>query len=686
MPEKQVKQLHQLAALNGIETAYYDVTGIRRQATPDSLLAALRSLGVTIESMTDLCDAIRETRLKRLRRCCEPVRVTWDGGPVRFQLSLPVSTGDSAECILETENGEVRRWSCNLNDLPVLRTAEVEGERYTVRQIVLPPGLPWGYHRLTLIVQNRSYETMIISAPLKAYNLPGRPTGKTWGVFIPLYALHSERSLVAGDLTDLRMLLDWVRRLGGGLVGTLPLLAAYLDEPFDPSPYMPVSRLFWNEFYIDITGIPELELCPEAVEILESGRFQNETEKLRRSSLVDYRRGMSAKRKVLQRLASCCFDGESKRHADLLHWVTKRPEVKEYARFRAVAERQRAGWPAWPDRMRAGELREEDCDPEAERYHLYVQWVIDQQLRSLATGENAGLYLDLPQGVNGGGYDVWRERSAFALDVSTGAPPDPFFSYGQDWGFPPLHPQRIREQGYRYYIACLRNHLEHASALRLDHVMALHRLFWVPRGMTAREGVYVRYHPEEFYAILTLESQRYQTVIVGEDLGTVPPKVRTAMSRHGINRMYILPFELTGNPQRALNEVTPNILTSLNTHDMLPFASFLQAKEERERLNLAAFLHAVGWLERPTGDTKPLMEACLRYLSASQSQLLIVNLEDLWSETAPQNLPGTDEYPSWRRKARYPFEEFSRMPEVLTVLAEIDDLRRGRHQGQTQAP
>lgn len=676
MPEKQVKQLHQLARLCGIETAYYDVTGIRRQAAAESLLAALGALGTPVERMADVTDAIRETRLKRLRRCFEPVSVTWDGQPVDLQLSLPAFTEGTADCVLEVENGDVRRWTCRLNDLPVLRTAEAEGEQYTVRQLVLPPGLPWGYHRFTLVLKNGSYETKIISAPQKAYNTPGEPGSRSWGVFIPLYALHSERSLGAGDLTDLKTLLDWVRGLGGSMVGTLPLLAAYLKEPFDPSPYAPVSRLFWNEFYIDIAGIPELVICPQAKEVMESGQFQSEIQELREASLVDYRRGMSAKRKVLEQLASYCFNGEYSRQADMFRWVAEHPNVQDYARFRAAAERQRAGWPVWPVRMRGGELREEDYDPEAERYHLYVQWVMDRQLRLLSKGEKTGLYLDLPLGVAGGGYDVWRERAAFAVEASTGAPPDPFFSSGQDWGFPPLHPERIREQGYRYYIACLRNHLEHASALRLDHVMALHRLFWVPKGMTAREGVYVHYHPEEFYAILTLESQRHKTVIVGEDLGTVSPSVRTAMSRHGLNRMYILPFELTGNPQRALNQVPVNILTSLNTHDMPPFAEFWSKKDENERFNLASYLHAEGWLEAPTDSASAVLAACLRYLSASQSQILMVNLEDLWLETAPQNVPGSMEYPSWRRKAKYSFEEFSRMPEVLKTLAEINILRR----------
>jgi 4-alpha-glucanotransferase len=217
--------------------------------------------------------------------------------------------------------------------------------------------------------------------------------------------------------------------------------------------------------------------------------------------------------------------------------------------------------------------------------------------------------------------------------------------------------------------------------LRLDHVMRLHRLFWIPEGLAAREGVYVRYQAEEFYAILSLESHRHQAVIVGEDLGTVPHHVRTAMGRHKINRMYILPFEFTGNPGRALHPIPADALASLNTHDMPPFAAFWLKEPSKMRSALTSFLRSEGWLEAEGEDLKAALRACLAYLSASPARIVLVNLEDLWLETASQNVPGTaGEHPSWRRKARHAFEKFSRMPEVLQILKEIDYLRRNTHQ------
>ena len=251
--------------------------------------------------------------------------------------------------------------------------------------------------------------------------------------------------------------------------------------------------------------------------------------------------------------------------------------MEDYARFRAAGERQHAPWPAWPAPLRDGVIKEGDYDEEAMRYHLYVQWLAHQQLQSLsqkAREKGVRLYFDLPLGVHPDGYDVWREPNLFVLGASAGAPPDAFFAKGQDWGLPPLHPERLREQGYRYYIACVRHLLQMAGILRIDHVMGFHRLFFVPRGMKANQGVYVRYRAEEFYALLALEAHHHQAIIVGEDLGTVPPEVRPAMERHGLHRTYVAQFSLTPDARQALLPPSSNMVASLNTHDTPTFAGF----------------------------------------------------------------------------------------------------------------
>ncbi|MDI6710277.1 MAG: 4-alpha-glucanotransferase [Thermoanaerobacterales bacterium] len=673
--------LHRLAGLYGIEIPPENTAGCAARE-PHVLLEALKALGAPVETLADVPRALRERRLMRWRRSCEPVAVAWDGEPARLELRLPAGRADgTAECRLDLEDGRGIHLTCNLDRLPAVKAASVDGERYEARRLTLPPGLPWGYHRLTLRLPGGIRETLLISAPRRVYVPPAGREAGIWGCFLPLYALRSGRNWGAGDFTDLEHLLRWCRKVGAGMAGTLPLLPAFLDEPFDPSPYAPVSRLFWNEFYLDVTCVPEVRRCREARELLDSPEFRQEIDALREAPLVDYRRVMAAKRAVLERCARRFFTEGARRQADLWHWVDENPGVRDYARFRAAVEHRGTGWPAWPERMRAGDLREGDYDAEAERYHLYVQWLAEGQFGELlraARRSGQKLYLDFPLGVRADGYDVWRERKAFALGASAGAPPDLLCGEGQVWGFPPLHPERIREQGYRYYIAGLRHHMEHTGVLRLDHVMGLHRLYWVPRGLTAREGVYVRYRAEEFYAILALESRRHRTLIVGEDLGTVPGYVRPAMARHNVLGMYVLQFETAADPRRALRPVPAAVLASLNTHDTPPFAAFWQAKDIRSKLALSAYLYRLGRLDVLTVKARPVLRACLAHLAASPSRVLLVNLEDLWLETEPQNVPGTgDDNLNWRRKARRSLEDFRCDPEVLALLRTVAGLRAG---------
>lgn len=681
--------LDRLAELYRIETSYTDYRGNRKHAGPQSLQAVLRALGAAVEKTADVPDALRGRIQELWQSGCAPVTVIWDGAPARLELRLPAAQDEkTVGCRLLLEDGRSIRWHRRISRLPALRHAVIEGIAYKSREITLPPGLPFGYHRLRLDLPSFTKQIFVIAAPRRAFAPPATATGRLWGVFCPLYALRSGQNLGAGDLGDLEALLRRMHGLGGKLAGTLPLLAAFLDEPFAPGPYEPVSRRFWNEFYLDLAQVPELKQSPEAAAVFDSPSFREESAALRAAPLVDYRRGMALKRRVLETCARHCFTENSGRRDALLHWAAQNPAVRDYARFRAAVEYRRASWPEWPRRMRDGHLREGDYDPDAERYHLYVQWLAHEQLRQLcARAHRRGqkLYLDLPVGVHGAGYDTWRECAAFALEAGSGAPPDAFFTGGQKWGFPPLHPERIREQGYRYFAACLRHHLRHARILRLDHAAGLHRLFWIPEGMGAGEGIYVRYHAGEFYAVLALESQRHQALIVGEDLGMVPGCVRRAMSRHRIHRMYVLPFEIPENRPRVPRPAPEEALACLNTHDLPPFAAYWQSTAGTKiQVDLPAFLHRRGRLPAPTNQTRAVFRACLEHLAAGRSRILLINLEDLWLETAAQNLPGTTvEHPNWRRKARHTLEELTRLPGVPELLQEINRLRNMRQDGSS---
>ena len=697
--------LHELARLYGVQTAYYNVLHQRRPASVDTLLTILKALGTPLERLEDVPSTLRERRKELWQRPLEPVTVAWNGNLSSLSLRLPSSLAEiTLACHLTMEDGECREWSYHTSDLKTLETKEVEGTSYHVKELHLKNILPLGYHRLSFQVNGETAETLVISAPSRFYQPPKAEAYRRWGVFIPLYALTRGRGWGSGDLSDLQTLVSWVGDMGGNIVGMLPMLAAFLDDTTDPSPYIPASRLLWNEFYLDIMSVPELESCPKAQALLASAAFQKEIETLRNAPRVDYHRIMIKKRQILEELCRCLFAVPSKRRDALLRFIKTNPVVEDYACFRAARERHGPSWRAWPRPLSNGVVGEGDYGEETKRYYLYTQWLIQEQMERLlktAQSGNVTLYLDLPLGIHPEGYDVWREREAFISGISAGAPPDAVFTKGQNWGFPPLHPEKIRKQGYRYFIAYLRHHLKSAGVLRIDHVMGLHRLFCIPKGMSSSEGTYMRYHPDELYAILSLESHRSQTVIVGEDLGTVPHYVRPMMNKHGVHRMYVMHYELaSAGAGKVLKPIPANSIVSLNTHDMFPFATvwngtdieqraalgFLdRAAANRERKlweerkkALVRLLQVKGFIDKTQTSTEEVLQACLAFLSASDAGMVLVNLEDLWLETKPQNIPSTtdDIYPNWRQKARYRLDELCQMPQVVDTLRMVDRIRR----------
>jgi len=621
------RALLELARLYGIQTSYLDMAKQRRQADPESLLLVLGAMGAGVEKIEDVGEALARRKHELRNRVVEPVMVAWDG--------------------------------------------QLDGRRFE-----------FGYHD----VEIQGQPTFVISAPKRAYFPADK---RLWGLFVPVYALHSKRDPDAGDLTDFESIMDWMADLGGSVAATLPLLAAFLDEPFEPSPYSPASRLFWNEFYIDLTRVPEFAA-------------NTPIPRTRKAKYVDYRGGMASKRRVLEDLASAFFaDAQPDRLPVFGNFVRENQGVEDYARFRAVTDRLRSGWTAWPARLRDGDIREGDYDEATKNYHLYAQWIVQEQLRLIS--EKAGargqlLYLDLPLGLHPDGYDIWRNRQFFVRGVAGGAPPDPVFTKGQNWGFPPMHPEAMRLNRYQYFIAYIRNHLRYARLLRIDHVMGLHRLWWIPDGLTGDKGVYVEYPAEEFYAILSLESHRYKAGIVGENLGTVPPAVNASMARHDIRGMYVVQYEIMGNPKNPkLRAVPKKCVASLNTHDMPPFKAFIEGKDIEDRLDLG-FLDPklvpeerrtrakardyigrmrgtnIGGMRSPNvvAGFSPRLAAVAQFLADSMANIVLINLEDLWEEVLPQNVPSTSkERPNWRRRVRPGVEKIRRMADVADGLSRV---------------
>lgn len=712
-----VDELADLARRSGIQTRYWDTQGRQHDAGPDALVAVLRARGAPISGAGDLGDlaGLRHQVSRRRTRAVPPVVVVWDDGAVGFELCRPDGRADAEVRVeLHLETGGDRSWVLRPEDRPVVRHDETDGSGWTIRWVELEGSVPTGYHQLGVELDGERHHATVIAAPTRLVG-PG-PHERTWGVFAPLYSLRSELG-VGPDCGDLRALAEWSHGLGSRFIATLPLLAAFLDEPFDPSPYAPVSRRFWNELYLDVEGVPELSGSAEARALLHAPATQAEIAALRRTDTFEYRRQARLAGAVIDELAQSFFHGTATGGGmgsgsdGYQRFLVERPDVVDYARFRAEVARRRSGWSSWPDGPRSGRLDVASLDPRVVEHHLYAQFAMHRQMGELRSGldrHDQRLYLDLPVGAHRDGYDTWREREVFAWGMGTGAPPDDFFTAGQNWGFPPIDPDASREQGHRHLAECVRHHLRAARILRLDHVMQLERLFWVPDGMDPLDGVYVRYPREELLAVLSVEAHRSGCILVGEDLGTVPDEIRTAMAHHGMLGTHVAEFALPGHAGAAPGSPPHRSVAGIDTHDTPTFTGFVRGLDidQRHRLGFidgheARDAHrgraeSVDHLRRallddadPAGtdpesrvdeggadDEHELLRGLLRFLGESEAAMVLVSLDDLWGETNPHNVPGTGiDRPNWVQRMRDTLGQLATDDRVRDDLALVQAAR-----------
>jgi 4-alpha-glucanotransferase len=472
-----------------------------------------------------------------------------------------------------------------------------------------------------------------------------------------------------GDLSDLARLSSLVSAHGGSFVATLPFLASF---PNEPSPYSPASRLFWNELFVDPRLAPEWQLVRQPAPIDE----------WKREPLIDYPAVSAFKRALLESMSREALRARPR----FLETLLQNERLGEYARFRSTTEARGRPWPTWSEPPAEGDLRHP-----AFLYHLYAQALAEEQIARVADASAARgvrFYLDMPLGVHGHGFDTWMNPALFARDADVGAPPDVLFTDGQSWGFPPVIPESSRAQGHRYLRDCLAHVMRHSGMLRIDHVMGIHRQFWIPAGFEKRDGLYVRYPAEELHAVASLESHRHRTELVGENLGIVPEAVDRALARHGWRGISVMQFRLTGNPSAPLEPSPRNAVASFNTHDTPTFAGFRRGRdlEDRVQANLLApemaqeiaqaRRAAIRALDQSLGlDLAPdeaTLEALARWLQLlleSDSDQVAITLEDLWLEEEPQNVPGRMDRPSWRRKLRHALTSLP--PETLVLLSSV---------------
>lgn len=662
MDRTPMRELARLARRLGVRRSYADGLGQRRVAPVESVYAVMRALGTDVSCIHDAAGENRRLDAAASSTLCAPTVVSWTDAPPRVDLRPAARKSDSIDASLRTERGDVREWRTNSIGVA----------------LDIPLDVPVGRHTLRLRAGRIEQEATLFRAPTRC----ARPASlsRCLAAFLPLYAVRKDAGVGLGDVGDLARLASWAGDRGCALLATLPLLACFLDDPLEPSPYAPVSRAVFGEHFIDLHAAATRVGEGALARLLRSPEFLAESARARAGDLVDYRASWRLTRTALDAAASDVFASDALR-VDVESFARQRPTFAAYAAFRAARA------PGDPDRER--------------RLFLCAQWLLREQLGALSSAPGAALYLDLPVGAHRDGFDAHRAPAIFPRAVSMGAPPDALFTLGQNWGFPPVSPVESLRTGHALFVESIEAHLEHARALRIDHAGGLHRAFWIPEGAEASDGVYVEMPSESLYAALAVLSHRHDALIVGEDLGSVPESSRRAMDEHAVARMHIVQFDL-GSEDAPLPEAPEGTLAALNTHDMPTIAAHLQGEDidlllrlgllteddastqrtdraARRARAVCALLDRAALDPAHATDDRAIVEALLAWLSEGDATVVLVSLEDLWLERTPQNVPGiTDGFPAWRRRAAPSIDDITTDPRLAGVLERLAAARSAR--------
>ncbi|HEV8422960.1 MAG TPA: 4-alpha-glucanotransferase, partial [Chthoniobacterales bacterium] len=600
-------------------------------------------------------------------------------------LRIPAQlTGGSIKLEIQWENGDLEHHWFWLPELRELERAVLDGREFVTKRVPLPAPLKLGYHQVKLYWVKEPEQTAFADArfivcPRRAHALEGRIAG----VAVSLYGLRSARNWGCGDFTDLRGAIDAFAPAGAAFIALNPLHAIANRQPYNTSPYLPQSTLFRNFLYLDVERVPGY--------VHEDAR-QHEIETLRATEFVEYEGVAGLKLRAL-RDAFARFLASGHTGAFEQFVQSEGAALHDYAVYCALDERVHCEhpeiwlWTDWPEQYR--DPRSPAVAEFAQRNHAavslykFLQWQIDCQLaeaqaHAIARGMSIGLYHDLALATDRFGADLWMDRPFYSTSAKVGAPPDELAPGGQDWGFPPPNREAHRRDGYRRFVQSIRNNARHGGALRIDHVMRFFRLFWIPDGLSAAHGTYVRDYVDHLLGILALESVRGNFIVIGEDLGTVQGEVRQRLSEAAILGYRLLWFER--NPDGSFRlpyEYPERAAVSTTTHDLPTLAGFTAGRdiEARRVANLIDQNdYDAQWTAR-RDEVRRLEEAlraagfpgdALGFAMATPCVLAIVNQEDLTGETEQQNLPAsTWQHPNWRRKMKVAVEDFGTIAEEL---------------------
>jgi 4-alpha-glucanotransferase len=710
--------LARLAERAGIANDYHDIAGTLHLTSDDTRRAILAAMGFTVDSTASLARALHEWDDAPWQCPCDPVRILREnetGAPLSCCLALEDRKEESVVIewqIRDEANAVVQEGQAG----PGLSAREerlLSGQRHVRIEIPAPYGLLLGYYNLTIraegLVGGGLGMMHVIVAPHQCYVPPSlERKQRLWGLALQLYSLSSDRNWGCGDFTDLGRIVEWAgKELGAGVIGLNPLHALRNSSPYHISPYAPFSRLYLNELYIDLEKLPEFYGSEKAQQQCRAPEFQAKLQTMREARQVDYNTIATTKRTMLdlayRTFLTEAYSGEEPNLQPMTAraWLFERfiesegAPLELYATFQALEEERKliqfesATWQDWPQQfLSPGQPSREYAKRHRKRirFFQYIQWVASEQLNEIRRMAEQltmpiGLYQDLALGADRNGAEAWVYQSVLALGADCGAPPDAFAPEGQNWGLPPINPHALRASGYKLMRELLRNNFRSAGAIRLDHVMALFRLFWIPRGKPASEGTYVQYPFEDLLAIVALESVRSQTLVIGEDLGTVPDWVREQLKKMRVLSYRVFYFERGAD--RAMKwpgDYPVESLAVVTTHDLPTLTGFWSGEDLHVRLGASTddATHREAWEERqrdkarvlsalkrenllPEGVTEdlatlPTMTADLCraihiYLARTPSHIVLANIEDGLGELSQTNLPGTvDSHPNWTRK------------------------------------
>jgi 4-alpha-glucanotransferase len=713
--------IERLARLRGIGDAYHDYRGELKFFGIETKQALLRAMGCAIDAPGELALEVRRLEAARERRLLPQVAATHAS---RIGIDINVAARQFGSMLVwhvNFEDGSRRDGAISTADCREIWRGEVEGSWITRRHFDLPLDLPPGYHEFEAKIAGAADRCLLVVAPPQSFEpsaiLAGR---RLWGIAVQLYTLRSRSNWGIGDFGDLQMLIRWVASHGAGFVGLNPLHALAPADADRSSPYSASSRHFLNVLYIAVPQAAEFRECTAAHDRLAEQGVGERLRELRGREWVDYRGVAELKFEILALLyrefreRHLAQGTERARHFRV--FVAAGGKLLQmHALFDALDRHFHAtlgsasGWTNWPEEFKdvhgSAAAQFAAAHPEDVEFFAYLQWLAHEQLRDAQAlarelGMPVGLYGDYAVGANPSGSEIWVDRSSYCMGAEIGAPPDPLALKGQGWGIPPQDPLQMQAQRLQGFVRLIRNNMRYYGALRLDHVMALFRQWWVAAGFSPTDGAYVHYPLEQLLTVLSLESWRSACLVVGEDLGVVPDEIRRALPEFGLYHYKVLLFEKLDGRFRRPDEYVRRALATATTHDLPTLRSYWEGRDielrqrlhlypsmeiesevirerERDRTLLLDALEAVGL--RPVQPATPqdaftaeLAHALHLYLARSATALVAVQIEDLLGETLPVNVPGTDrQYPNWQRRVSVDVEDLAERADIAAWLEEI---------------